>query len=83
MISRNFNASIGYSIVFPEEIRSSFFIRLINDLFALLFKNINFLLSVDKLMCLSKNNLFFLYICLTGKASKNSLAIKIIGPEFI
>ena len=80
MDSRNFNASIGYSIVLPTEIKFKFFIRFIKLLFAFLCKNSIFLLSFDKATYFSKNNFFFLYICFIGYESKNSFPKKIIGP---
>ena len=83
MASSNFIASTGYSIILPTEIKFKFCIRFIKLLFAFLFKNIIFLLLFDKATCLSKNNFFFLSICLMGRASKNSLPIKITGPQFI
>ena len=80
MVSRNFNASIGYSMVLPVEIKFKFCMRFIKLLFAFLCKNLIFLLSFDKATCFSKNIFFFLYICLIGSASKNSFPIKITGP---
>ena len=71
---------IGYSIISPNEIKFSFRKRFIKFLFAFLYKNFIFLSSLDNVTCFSKKELFFLYICLIGNESKNSLPRNIIGP---
>ena len=56
MVSRNFIAFIGYSMILSVEIKFKFCMRFIKLLFAFLFRNLIFFLSFDRPTYLSKNN---------------------------